>query len=150
MNRTEEIRKLLKMSPAEMKRKAKKRLLILKDTDAMHLHCANSIADQIVANNKKGKRTVIILPVGPVGQYPFLVKRINKEGISLKNCHFFYMDENCDDNGRVIPPSHPLSFRGEMERDFFRHIKKSLMIPKDQLVFPDHLNVQAHLSRLKN
>ncbi|NOZ20711.1 MAG: glucosamine-6-phosphate isomerase [Planctomycetes bacterium] len=148
MNRAEEIRKLLHMTPAQMKRKARGRLLILKDTDAMHLHCANSIADQIIANNKRGKPTVLILPVGPVGQYPFLVKRINKENISLKDCHFFYMDENCDDNGHVLPPSHPLSFRGEMERDFFRHIKKGLMIPKDQLVFPDHKNVQTLAKRI--
>lgn len=146
MKRCEEIRALLKLSPAEMKRKAKGRLVILKDTDAMHKHCADSIAAEIIGNNKKGKPTVLILPVGPVGQYPLLLRRINREGISLKNCHFFFMDEYCDDSGRVIPKSHPLSFRGEMERTLFRHIRKDLMIPAGQLAFPDHLNLQT-LSR---
>ena len=148
MNRTEEIRKLLKITPAEMKKKAKGRLLILKDLDAVHEHCADSIADEIAGNNKKKRPTVLILPVGPVGQYPILLERINKERISLRNCHFFFMDENCNDNGRVIPKTHPLSFRGLMEKTFFRHIRKELMIPKEQLVFPDHLNVQTLTRRI--
>ncbi|MBM4081137.1 MAG: glucosamine-6-phosphate isomerase [Planctomycetes bacterium] len=148
MNRSDEIRRLLKLTPAEMKRRAGRRLLILKDVDAMHRHCADSIADEIIANNKKRAATVLILPVGPVGQYPYLLQRINSEGIRLCRCHFFFMDEYCDDNGCVVPKSHPLSFRGHMDEMLFSQIRKDLMIPPEQLVFPDHLNVQTLAKRI--
>jgi glucosamine-6-phosphate deaminase len=148
MNRSEEIRRLLKLTPAELKRKAGRRLLILKDVDAMHRHCADSIADEIIANNRKSAPTVLILPVGPVGQYPYLLQRVNSEGISLRRCHFFFMDEYCDDNGCVVPKNHPLSFRGQMEQMLFSQIRRDLVIPPGQLVFPDHLNVQTLAQRI--
>ena len=143
MTRQEEVRKLLNMSPAQMLKKADGHLVILKDIDVLHQHFAQTIADEIKGNNKKGKPTKLILPVGPVGQYPILVEMINTEGISLKNCWFFYMDENCDDNGIALPPEHPLSFKGEMEEMFFGKVKRSLMIPRKQLFCPNHLNIRT-------
>jgi len=141
ISRSEEVRKLLKMTPEEMLAKAKGRLVIVKDLDALHRHFAESIANEIKKNNEEGKPTRLILPVGPTGQYPILKDIINSEGISLKNCYFFFMDEYCDDNGHALPEDHPLSFKGEMKRIFFNHIKPELNIPEDQLIFPNHLNI---------
>ena len=141
MTRQEEVRKLLKMSRAEMLKKAGKHLVILADIDAVHECIAETIAAEIKANNKKGKPTRLILPVGPTGQYPILVDMIKTEKISLKKCWFFYMDENCDDNGVSLPTTHQLSFRGEMDEMFFGQIPKELMIPAKQLVFPTSDNV---------
>ena len=143
MTRQEEVRRLLKMSRAQMLEKAGGQLVIVKDIDALHQHFAETIVGEIKANNARGRPTTLILPVGPVGQYPLLVEMINEDRISLKKCWFFFMDENCDDNGIVLPPSHPLSFRGEMQQLFFSQIRKNLMIPEKQLTFPDHLNVQT-------
>ena len=92
MNRNEEVCKLLSMSPEEMVKKANGKLIILEDLDELHAHFARAIADEIKANNDAGKKTKLILPVGPTGQYPILKDIVNKERISLKNCHFFYMD----------------------------------------------------------
>lgn len=142
MDRREEIRKLQNMSGEEMLKEAKGRLEIVEDLDALHQHIADAIANEIEENNKAGKPTKLILPVGPTGQYPILKEMVNKKRISLKDCHFFYMDENCDDNGQVIPREHPLSFRGEMDPLFFNHIDKELNIPEEQLIFPSHLNIQ--------
>ena len=138
------------MSREQMLKKAGKHLIILKDIDALHEQFATQIADEIKANNKTGKPTRLIVPVGPVGQYPILVDMINTEKISLKKCWFFYMDENCDDNGICVPPTHPLSFKGEMQEMFFSKIKKGLMIPAKQLVFPDHLNVQTLKDKIES
>ena len=143
MTRQEEIRKLLKLSRKQLLDRAKGRLQIVEDIDVLHQHFADTIADEIRSNNANGRPTKLILPVGPVGQYPILLDMINTEKISLKNCWFFYMDENCDDNGIVLPASHPLSFKGEMEEMFFSKIAKSLGIPARQLTFPDHLNLQT-------
>ena len=143
MTRQEEVRKLLKMSRAQMVKAAGKHLVIVKDIDTLHEHFANTIAAEIKGNNAKRKPTKLILPVGPVGQYPILVDMINTEKISLKKCWFFYMDENCDENGIAVPATHPLSFKGEMEEMFFSKVNKGLMIPAKQLTFPDHLNIQT-------
>ncbi len=143
MDRREEMRRLLRMSPEEMVAKAEGKLVIVKNLDALHQHFAESIAKEIVENNKAGRPTKLILPVGPTGQYPILKYMINKQGISLKNCFFFFMDEYCDDNGYALPEDHPLSFKGEMKHLFFDHIKPELNIPPEQLVFPDHLNIHT-------
>lgn len=150
MTRQEEIRKLLKMSPAQMQKKAGERLVICPDIDSLHQHFAESIAAEIKANNTKGRRTKLILPVGPVGQYPILAEMINVQRISLKQCWFFMMDEQCDDNGIVLPPDHPLSFRRPFNELFASRVKRNLMIPAKQLVFPDHLNVQTLKDRIES
>ena len=150
LTRQEEVRKLLRMSRVQMVKKAGKHLVIVKDIDALHERFANTIAAEIKGNNKKGRTTKLILPVGPVGQYPILVDMINTEKISLKKCWFFYMDENCDENGIAVPATHPLSFKGEMEEMFFSKIKKGLMIPAKQLTFPDHKNIQTLKGKIES
>jgi len=150
MTRQEEVRRLLKMSRREMLDKAGKHLVILKDIDALHQQFAETIAHEITSNNAKGRPTKLILPVGPVGQYPILIDMIHTQKISLRRCWFFFMDENCDDNGIAVPPTHPLSFKGEMQQTFFSKIRRNLMIPARQLVFPDHLNIQTLKSKIES
>lgn len=142
MNRKEEVRRLLSMSVEELIKESKGRLEVLPTLDDLHNHFAESIANEIEENNKKGRPTRLILPVGPTGQYPILKDLIHKRKISLKNCYFFFMDEYCDDNGYVLPKDHPLSFKGRMDNLFFKHIDPELNIPDNQVIFPDHLNIQ--------
>ena len=47
--------------------------------------------DEIMKNNAKGKRTVMIVPVGPTDQYPILARLVNMLHVSLKNVWFFNM-----------------------------------------------------------
>jgi len=143
IERKEEVRKLLTLSPEEMVEKSKGHLILLENLQALYEHFARSIADEIKKNNKENKVTRLILPVGPTGQYPILKDIINDEKISLKNCWFFFMDEYCDDNGIELPESHPLSFKGIMKKIFFNHIKPELNIPSTQIVFPDHKNLYS-------
>ena len=98
MNRREEVRKLLGMSVEELIKESRGRLEVLPTLDDLHNHLAESIANEIEENNKKGRPTRLILPVGPTGQYPILKDLIRERKISLKNCYFFFMDEYCDDN----------------------------------------------------
>ena len=143
MTRQQEVRRLMELSPAAMRRRAQGRLLILPDLDALHRHFAETIADEIRVNNSRGRHTRLILPVGPVGQYPILAEMINDRGISLKNCWFFMMDEHCDDNGRVLAPEHPLSFRGVFQENFLSRVQRRWRIPARQVVFPNQDNLQS-------
>lgn len=87
-------------------------------------------------NNAVGKRTVLICPVGPVGQYPCFVRQVNEERISLKNCWIINMDEYLTDAGEYIDISDPLSFRGFMDREVYGRIDPDLLMPREQRVFP--------------
>lgn len=150
MKRQEEVRRLLKLSTAQMQKRAGDRLVILPHIDALHRHFAESIAAEIQSNNNRGRPTKLILPVGPVGQYPILADMINDQRISLKRCWFFMMDEHCDNNGITLPDDHPLSFRHVFNDLFASRVKRNLMVPAKQLIFPDHLNVQTLKDRIES
>ena len=143
MNRRDEVRRLLRMTTAEMRAQAGDHLRIMPDLDALHRHFAESIATEIRIHNERGLPTKLILPVGPVGQYPLLAEIVNRDRISLKQCWFFMMDEHCDDDGVELPDDHPLSFRRALHEQFVRHVAPELMVPPDQLIFPGHRNVHT-------
>lgn len=98
---------------------------------------ADEMVEEILNNNAEGKTTVFICPVGPVGQYPYFVDRVNAENIRLDNVWFINMDEYLDDDKHWVPMDHPLSFRGFMERTVYTKIRPELLMPKEQRVFPD-------------
>lgn len=150
MTRQQEIRKLLGMSPKQMAAKAGRHLVILKDIDILHRHFAEQVADEIKANNAKGRTTRLILPVGPVGQYPILAEMVNDQRISLKNCWFFMMDEHCDDSGIALSADHPLSFRHTFNEEFAVRVRRNLMIPARQLIFPDHQNLHTLKDKIRS
>ncbi len=143
MNRKKEISDLLKLKEEEVIEKAGKHLRVFESCDGIHEQIANDMADLIKSQNEKGEKNSFILPVGPVGQYPIFLDIIHKENISLKNCHFFYMDENADDEAQTLPADHPLSFQGEMRKLWLDKVDKKLAVPEEQLFFPSHKNVHT-------
>jgi glucosamine-6-phosphate deaminase len=140
-DRSEEVRRLLQMGPAELDEEAGDRIGIVPELDDLMDHFAATVADEIATNNANGRDTTLILPVGPVDHYPDLAALINDREISLEGCHFFFMDEYCDRNGRAISRDHPLSFKREMDEIFFDHVDDDLNVPDEQVIFPDHHNV---------
>jgi glucosamine-6-phosphate deaminase len=128
---------------------SKVRLEILPNLDALYCHFAWSIADEIRANNQIDRPTRLILPVGPVDQFPILARICNEERISWQNVFTFNMDEYCDWQGRAVPPDHPLSFRGYIERELFNRLDPELRIPKEQTHFPDPLNLDWISQRIE-
>ena len=149
VNRREEIRRLLKLSPGQMLRKAKGRLKIHEDIDALHQALAEMIAAEIAGNNRKRRKTNLILPVGPTGQYPILAEMLNTRRISMKKCNIFFMDENCDPDGVCLPDTHPLSFRRDARELFFSRLDKRLAPAASRVVFPSHDNIHTLAARIK-
>ncbi len=112
-------------------------LEVLPDNDAVFQAIAREMADEIRRKNALGETTVFICPVGPVGQYPYFVDLVNKEGLSLKNVWFLNMDEYLTDGRQWVPMDHPLSFRGFMERTVYSKLDPALVMPPEQRIFPD-------------
>lgn len=124
---------------------------VLADCDAVFAYLAQEMAATIRQNNAEGRRTAMIVPVGPVGQYPYLAEIINRENISLANVTFINMDEYMADRETILAAEHPLSFRGAMERQFYSQVKPELRMSPEQRIFPTPDNageiaalIQAH------
>jgi len=79
--------------------------------------------------------TGICGPIGPTEQLPLVAQLVNELNISLKNCHFWGMDEWVID-GKEAAMDFPLSFaKTDMEMCFNR-IKPELSMPKENIHFP--------------
>lgn len=139
----------LTVPAADLARNSKVRLEILADLPSLYQHFARSIADEIKENNHQGKSTRLILPVGPLGQYPILADICNREQISWKNVFTFNMDEYCDWQGRAVPASHPLSFRGYIQQNLFDCLEAEIRIPDDHIHFPDPLHLDWISDRIQ-
>lgn len=139
----------LSIPAAELIQSSKVPLKILPDLPALYGHFARSIADEILENDRRDRPTRLILPVGPLGQFPLLAEICNRERISWKNVFTFNMDEYCDWQGRVIPSSHPLSFRGYILANLFERLDPEIRIPDDHIHFPDPLNLDWISERIQ-
>jgi glucosamine-6-phosphate deaminase len=74
-------------------------------------------------------------PIGPTEQLPLVALLVNELNISLKNCHFWGMDEWVV-NGKEVSMDFPLGFaRADMELCFGR-IRPELAMPEENIHFP--------------
>ena len=143
MNRSEEVRKLFAIPVAELEREAKGQLKITRTLDELY----EFLAEEMVAEFRKaaaGNRIVsFIMPVGPTQPYRIMAEKINRENLSLGNVRFFFMDEYCTADDKLIPKEHPLSFRGQIGGLFFDRVCPELLMPKEQIIFPAPENLES-------
>ena len=113
------------------------RVEVLSTDEDLYHDMARRMLNAVRENDRIGKPTVFILPVGPVGQYPRMARICNLERISLRNIWCFNMDEYLTEDGEWVPVDHPLSFRGHMRRSLLDLLDDDLAPPAEQVVFPD-------------
>ena len=80
-------------------------------------------------------------PIGPTEQLPLVAQLVNALNISLKNCHFWGMDEWYVD-GKEAPLTHPLSFARADKELLFDRIKPELRMPEENIHFPKASSIQ--------
>jgi glucosamine-6-phosphate deaminase len=135
-DRAKELDRLFKLSVDELVMKCRGHLVVKESLSKLYDYLAEEmVAEFKKAMHKKGP-TAFIMPVGPTQPYKLMAEKINQRRINLKNCHFFFMDEYCDDNDKLIPSTHPLSFRGQVGGLFFNLVDRKLLMPESQRVFP--------------
>lgn len=117
------------------------------DGEALFKNIARVIADEIAENNCALRKTLMIVPLGPVGQYKYLAGIVNGEHISLKDVTFINMDEYMADEHTLIPESDPLSFKGAMYKEFYSNVDPELLMPEEQRIFPAP-NGAAHIGEV--
>jgi len=82
-------------------------------------------------------------PIGPTEQLPLVAQLVNSLEISLKNAHFWGMDEWVKD-GKEVPESHPLSFARADRELCFNRIKPELRMPEENIHFPKADSIAAY------
>lgn len=125
------------LTAEELGRDAKIPLVKLGETGEVFYQIAEEMIACIKEKAARNERCVMIVPVGPVGQYPIFVRLVNEGNISLKHVWFINMDEYLTDEDEWIDASDRLSFRGFMQRTVYSRIKEELVMPESQRIFPD-------------
>ena len=102
---------------------------------------ARRMADDMLAVLRSAAAPTLIIPVGPVDQFPVLAALINRERVPLAGAVLINMDEYLADDDGWVPLDHPLSFRAYMQRAFYDRIDPALAPPPEHRVFPDPANL---------
>jgi glucosamine-6-phosphate deaminase len=108
------------------------RVEVVGDIEDVARHFAGALFDEI------GRKAdvAMILPVGPVDQFPVLAEMINRERLDCREVAIINMDEYLAGD-EWISIDHPLSFRGYMNRKFYDLLDPDLAPRAENRIFPD-------------
>lgn len=123
------------------------KVCVLGDMASIARDLADAMKQEILAAQRAGRAATLIIPVGPVDQFPILAKAINDERLDCRDVMLVNMDEYLTDADEFVPADHPLSFRSYMDRAFYRLLDPALAPCPKNRVFPDPKNPCA-LQRL--
>ncbi len=92
----------------------------------------HEIALTIKQSRDAGEQLILILPVGPMGMYRWVVYFLTEWGVPCDHVHGFNMDEWSDAEGKSLPASDPGSFERAMEGAFYGPLGKLTVPPKQR------------------
>lgn len=98
---------------------------------------AQDLAQAIWQEIKQRRDATLIVPVGPVDQYPILARLINEQRRDCRHVMLINMDEYLTDADEWLPIEHPLSFRGYMNRKFYDLLDPTLAPAHENRVLPN-------------
>lgn len=127
----------LSIPAAELGKGTPVQVRVLGDMASLAEDFARMLLAEIRAAQAAGRGGTFIVPVGPVDQFPILARLVNEARLSLRDVVFINMDEYLTDDDAWVPASHPLSFRGYMERAFYGLLDPALAPPPEHRIFPD-------------
>lgn len=110
-------------SKEEMLKNARMPVVILDTDKDVFTKCADDMYDCIKENNEKGEKSVIVVPIGPIGQYEIFAQKVNETGLDMTNTYFLLMDAYIED-GKDLPYEHRLSLRRKIDVLLFDKLNK--------------------------
>jgi glucosamine-6-phosphate deaminase len=129
---TTELPEYLSIPAQELGRGTPVRVEIVGDIGDLARHFAQALFDEIT---RKADVTMV-LPVGPVDQFPVLAEMINRAHLDCRDVAIINMDEYIAGD-EWISIDHPLSFRGYMNRKFYELLDPDLAPRGENRIFPD-------------
>jgi glucosamine-6-phosphate deaminase len=90
-----------------------------RDLAEFEVKMGHEVALEIRRAREAGKELVLILPVGPMGMYRWIVYFLQEWGVGCSHVHGFNMDEWSDAHGNTLPGNTPGAFEGAMGDAFY-------------------------------
>jgi glucosamine-6-phosphate deaminase len=112
------------------------KLRVIEGSADFYFSFALDIVLRIKEALEKGRKLVVILPVGPTPQYEIAAMMINCFRISCRHLVSFNMDEYADSEGNTPPADWVGSFQRAMMENFFGRLDGELRPPLGQIHFP--------------
>lgn len=112
----------------------------------------HEIAQNIRRTKESGKKLALILPVGPMGMYKWVVYFLKEWNIDCNHVYGFNMDEWSDSEGNTLPATSEGSFEYAMEQAFYGPLG-DLTVPKEQRNYATKENLPTYaekISKLKS
>jgi glucosamine-6-phosphate deaminase len=110
---------------------------VVGDMDDIARDFAQAMLQAVDEARREGRHATMIVPVGPVDQFPVLADRINQGRSDWRDVMLINMDEYLTDADQWVDIDHPLGFRGFMNRRFYDLVDPELAPRAENRVFPD-------------
>lgn len=110
-------------------------------------YMGHEIAMQIKLARDRGEKLAIILPVGPMGMYRWVVYFLKAWNVSCSHVTTFNMDEWADAEGNTLPPDNPGAFQYAMEHALFNPLGE-LTVPASQRNFATRENLPTYPEKI--
>ena len=109
-------------------------VISVKDLADFNVCYGHEIALTIKQAKDNGHELALILPVGPMGMYRWVVFFLKQWNVDAKHVHCFNMDEWSDKDGNTLDKSNKGSFYNAMQEAFYKPLGE-LTVPENQRNF---------------
>ena len=117
------------------------------DLSEFAVRMGHEIATQIRETKRLGQQLALILPVGPMGMYRWIVFFLKEWGVDAAHVHCFNMDEWSDEQGNTMPGNEAGSFQNAMEKAFYQPLGE-LTVPVEQRNFATRQNLPLYPEKI--
>ena len=108
----------------------------------------HEIALEIKRTRDEGRKLIMILPVGPMGMYRWVVFFLKSWQVSASHVYGFNMDEWSDADGNTVPGSDKASFQNAMQDAFYGVTVADKVDKRRQLVKCVLRGIRDHAKRV--
>ena len=119
----------------------------VRSVEDMDVKMGDAIADQIESARRDGRQLALILPVGPMGMYKQVVRRIKASRTPCDHVMTFNMDEWADRHGNSFPGNQPGGFEHAMGEALFTPLGR-YTVPPHQRNFATKKNLPTYPGKI--
>jgi glucosamine-6-phosphate deaminase len=136
--------KIASCSLAELRRRTGVPIDVVADRESLAVQFARTILERVRTAGKRRKRFVIIMPVGPTGQWRQMADIAAAERIDLSPLCIVSMDEYLTpDASRNVPASDPFGFTRFITSEFAQKAIRKCGLKKTNWIVPDPRDTSA-------
>lgn len=117
------------------------------DVNDFNTFMGHEIALQIKKARDEGRKLAMVLPVGPMGMYRWVVYFLNEWNVPCDHVYTFNMDEWSDAEGNTLSNDNPASFEYSMKVALFNNLGKNT-VPESQRNFATKENLPTYPEKI--